>query len=1049
VVRRPAAAPVGGDGANLEIRLLGGATVRVQGEVLELRSRRVRSLLAFLVLNADVAHDRRRLAFAFWPDSSEGQALTNLRNLLHTLRQAHPSIDASLRVTATTLRWAPTLPTRVDVEEFVDAAHAATTADPDDADDLIARCRAAVALYGGDLLAGDHDEWILTRRDALRDQYREVLRLLATALIDSGEPGDALAVTRELVRADPLDESAHRLRIEAHHAAGDRAGAVRAYHECVATLERELGVEPAQATVDMYAALVESPGAEGATRRESRVRTRVDLVGRDVEWQRLLAAWHTAEHGPPGVVFVTGEPGIGKTRLVNELRAWCARSAVTVAEARSYATEGNLAYGVVVSWLRSPDIRAGLSRLQHDQRADLGRMLPEIGSPAPADGSDDAERRRRIFDAAVAAITSSGQPTLLVADDSQWSDQVSLEFIHYLVRQDVRVPLLVVLTARREELDAGHPLTALRDSLASLERATELRLERLSREATGELGCRLTGSQLDAGQVEALFAETEGNPLFVVETLRSGGDRGADASALSPRLRAVIDARFHRLSGVAAAVLSVAAVAARPCSTSLLARLCDLDDRSLARGLDELWQRGILVETGTDSYAFSHGKLRDVAYENLSPIVRRSHHAAVAAVLADLAGDDPGVASSEVAAHFEAANRPDEAIVWLRKAALEAQKVAAYVEAVRLIDRALALVSSLPGAIRHMRELELLATMPPALGGAEGYDTARMHEAHRLATDVAARLGVELDPSVLRSMVMAALCRDEFDRAADAARELLSRADATGDASLCMESHYLLGISAFWAAHLEEAREHFEHVVTDFDPASRARHHEVYGHDPQVVCLSRLANTLWFLGREDDARRTCDDALALADEVGHAFSRDTAAIFSCVLAIDMGDHDALRRRVAQLGAFGLDTLPFITKHEAMAGLLDVLDGNQAEGIARTRAALDRCGGRNFYPGFRATIMRALLAAHLVAGDATGGLVTCERMLSLRSTPLWVPEAHRTKAELLHLNGAATHQIGRELAAAEEVARRQGAGGHLRRIENTRRDVGRTASSATP
>jgi DNA-binding SARP family transcriptional activator len=1032
----------------LDIRFLGGLGVQVDGEALEMpRSGRARSLLGFLILHADVAHERQRLAFEFWPDSSEGQARTNLRNLLHTLRQAHPSINAALHVTATTLQWTPTQPTKIDVEAFVEAAHAATTADPDDADELIARCRAALEGYGGELLAGDHDVWILARRDALRDQYRGVLRLLATALIDSGHARDATAVTRELVRADPLDESAHRLRIEAHHAAGDRAGAVRAYHECVATLDRELGVDPGQATAAAYAAVVESPGAEAATRRESTVRARADLVGRDREWQQLVAAWHAAEHGPPGVVFVTGEPGIGKTRLVDELRAWCTRSGVSVGEARSYATEGDLAYGVVASWLRSPDMQVGLRRLPHTQRADLARLLPEIGSPVPVDGLDDAERRRRMFDAAVAAITGSEQPTLLVADDAQWSDQVSQEFIHYLVRQRVGVPLLVVLTARREELDAGHPLTAVRDSLASLDRSTELCLERLSREATGALGGQLIGSLLDEGRVDALFAETEGNPLFVVETVRAGGGAGANASALSPRLRAVIDARFHRLSEVAAAVLGVAAVAARPCSARLLARLCDLDDRSLARGLDELWQRGILCETGIDSYEFSHGKLRDAAYENLSPVIRRSHHAAVAEVLAELAGDDPELASSQVAVHFEAANRPDEAIAWLQKAALDAQQVAAYTEAVRLLDQALALVPSLRAAIRHVRELELLSTMPPVLGGAEGYGTTRMHEAHRRATDVAARLGVELEPAVLRSMVMSALCRDQFDHAADVAGQLLSHADATADGSLRVESHYLLGISAFWAAHLEEAREHFELVVNEFDPSTRARHHEVYGHDPQVVCLSRLANTLWFLGREDDGRRTCQDALALADEVGHAWSRDTAATFSCLLTIDMADYDVLRRRGGQLGALGLDTLPFTTTHEAIAGLVDVLDGKSAEGIARSQAALGRSGGRNFYPGFQAAITRVLLAGRLVAGDAVGGLETCHRLLSLGSTQLWDAEAHRAHAEFLHVHGAGIDQISRELAAAEAVARRQSAGGPLRRIEETRRNLGLTPSPA--
>lgn len=266
---------------------------------------------------------------------------------------------------------------------------------------------------GGRPLGGRAAGWrslrvVLARREALRDLYRNVLRSLATALIDSGQAREATAVARELVRVDRLDEPAHRLRIEAHQAAGDRAGAVRAYHECVATLERELGVEPSPATVAAYAAVLESPGAPSAESRGSTTRARANLVGRDVEWQQLVAMWRGTEHGPPGVAVVTGEAGIGKTRLVEELRGFCIRADATVADARSYATKGDLAYGVVTAWLRSPDIQVALGRLPREQRGDLAWLLPESGSPVTIDGLDDAGRRRRIFDAAVAAI--AGEP---------------------------------------------------------------------------------------------------------------------------------------------------------------------------------------------------------------------------------------------------------------------------------------------------------------------------------------------------------------------------------------------------------------------------------------------------------------------------------------------------------------------------------------------------------------------------------------------------------------------------------------------------------------
>jgi hypothetical protein len=331
----------------------------------------------------------------------------------------------------------------------------------------------------------------------------------------------------------------------------------------------------------------------------------------------------------------------------------------------------------------------------------------------------------------------------------------------------------------------------------------------------------------------------------------------------------------------------------------------------------------------------------------------------------------------------------------------------------------------------------LLSTLPGVLAGVDGYGTTRMSDAHQRAADVAAGLGVELEPAFVRSMVMSALCRDEFSEAAAMATRMSVRATADGDLGLAVESHYLLGISAFWSADLDRARQHFETVVARFDQSMRPRHHTVYGHDPQVVCLSRLANTLWFLGHDDEARASCESALAMADEVGHPLSHDTAVIFSCVLAVDLGDHDLLRRGTSRLGELGMASLPHTIKRDALLGLVDVLDGRHDEGIARGLAALQSCDGRNFYPGFQATITRVLLAAHAAAADAVGGLSTVKRALAMGSTPLWDAEAYRLRAEFLRQSGADAASVLGALDEAERIARSHSASGQLRRVHKTR------------
>lgn len=1030
---------LGVDDDGLALRLLGDFQIRVGGHVLEgLRSGRARALLAYLVLHPDAPQWRKRMAFDFWADSSEGQAQTNLRNVLHLLRHAHPAIDASLHVTPTTLEWRPIGQVSVDVERFARAADAASAVDPDDVDDRIEHCRAAVDLYGGDLLSELDDEWIVPHREALRQRCRQMLSALATALIDDGRGAEAIDAARRLVVAEPLDESAHRLLIEALARSGDRAAALRAYHACATTLERDLDVAPSRATIELYESLIEGERAIDPSALDRPVSGRHQFVGRATEWRQLVAAWATAQAGRALAVLVTGEAGIGKSRIVDELRGSCAASGAAVGAARSYANEGDLGYAVVASWLRSADVAPARRQLTDGQLRELARLLPELGVPAPSGGADEATRRRRLFDATVTALTALRRPTLLIADDAQWSDRGSQELIHYLLRERPDAPVLIVLTARSSDLDATHQLSALRDGLSVLDALIEVPLERLPIEATGQLGSQLVGAVLDAESVEALFAESEGNPLFIVETVR-GGWRGRGGKAeLTPRLRAVIDARFRQLSEPALHVLDVAAVVDRPVSAGLLATISGLDQRSLVLGLDELWRRGILRETGTDSYEFSHGKLRDAAYDRQAPVSRRAYHGRVAESLVQLGVAGAHPVAAHVALHFEAANRLDEAVTWYQRAAIDAHQVFAHGEAIRLLDRALGLVPQLTSDVRHARELELLSLLPSVLAGVSGYGTDRMSDVHRRAAAVAAGLGVELEPAFLRSTVMSSLCRDDFATAATGAAQLAARAGRDGDAGLRIESEYLLGISAFWSADLTRARRHFEEVVAGFGPSMRLHHQFVYGHDPQVVCLSRLANTLWFLGRPDDARSTCETALGLAAEVAHPLSHDTAVIFACALAVDLRDDDLLRRCVPWLGALGMDSLPHATKREALLGYLDVLDGRGPEGIARIVEALDRCDGRNFYPGFQATITRVLLAAHAAAADPVGGLATVDRAVEARGTPLWHAEAHRLRAEFLYETGRDAEEVAAALEAGRRIAERQGAAGHMRLLDESRR-----------
>ncbi|WP_431919466.1 ATP-binding protein [Amycolatopsis tucumanensis] len=961
----------------LSIRLLGQFQVLRGHAPAPLDSARAESLLAFLLLHRHQPQPRQRVAFTLWPDSTEAQALTNLRHVLHTLRHALPGLDRHLEVTPRTLTWRPDPPYRLDVAEFEAALDRESW-------------REAVQAYTGDLLAGRSGDWADADRDRLRRRYLGALERLVASAQQRGDLAEATRHAERLLREQPTHEETYQLLMRLHDARGDRAGAVRVYHECAATLERDLGVEPAATTRAVYDALLARDDAETSTRVGG-----TPFIGRSAERAQLIAAWRQARTRAR-VVLLAGEPGIGKTRLAEEFRAWCGHRGAVTALARAYPGEGALAYGPVTSWLRSERLNRSLRGLPAPYLTELARLLPELLTTVPRPQRlPESEQRQRLYDAVARALAAPGAPVSLVADDVQWWDREALQLLHYLVRTRLPVPVLVVATARREDIDGTAPLRDLLGSLRAAETLTEIDLDRLSRAETAVLAEQLGGSRL--ADVDALYQQTEGNPLFVVEAVRAG-------DVLTPKVQAVIRARVAQLSHPARELVEIAAAVGREFTAEVLTAAGGLGDEPVVGGLDELWRRRIIREHGTTAYDFSHDKIREAVYSALSPVRRRYLHGRIAHALENAYAHDLDSVSGSLARHYEEAGRIEQAVDAYARAADVAQQLYAHGESARLLTRALELVRTRPeSAPRWHRELELCTALLAPLVAGEGYASRQIHQTHQRALVLTRTLRAEPSPPLLRSLGLGSLALGDFAAAREYGAALRERGQRDDDDILRVEGEYLLGVTAFWAGELTAARDHLERAVATYRDENRREHLLRYAQDPAVICLTRLALTHWFLGDERAAIRARDRGLTRAEEIAHPYSLATSLLFASLLALDMGDVPAMRRYVAR----GKEVLRLVSGAQveaaiaALDGYLRVLDGETTAGIAEIERILDNTRQRDqAAPGLRSALLRVLLAACDAAGDGDTGMRAAAELSALTNSAVWRPEAERLRAKFL-------------------------------------------------
>ena len=490
------------------------------------------------------------------------------------------------------------------------------------------------------------------------------------------------------------------------------------------------------------------------------VATRVSsprFIGRDAESAILLEAVDRARDGDPSIVLIGGEAGVGKTRLIDEVtaRASAAGAVVLLGGCVSLGEGGGLPFAPFVEALRRlPAALAtgvvgdlDLERLRTPATAELGRLMPEFGTPTGEDVGGFARPewvQARIFEGLLGLLRALGEraPVVLILEDLHWADGSTRDLLAFLARNVRSERLVVVGTYRTDDLHRRHPL---RPWLAEMDRLARVRRLELTPFGPGEVGSHveaILGRAPEPDLLEAVARRAEGNPFFIEELLAARRDAPAADERLPETLRDVLISRVAALSDAAQDLLGIAAVAGRSVEADLLAEVAAAPESDLEGPLREALAAQLLVEdpAADGAYRFRHALLAEAVYDDLLPSTRRRLHAAYAGTLAARPvpeGAEGASLLASLAHHATAAHEPVRALQAWIAAARAATASYAFAESVRAFERAIDLWDAVPPDDRPV-----------------DVDPAHLHHEASLAAMVASRpdRAVELSRAALRTL---------------------------------------------------------------------------------------------------------------------------------------------------------------------------------------------------------------------------------------------------------------------------------------------------------
>jgi class 3 adenylate cyclase/predicted ATPase len=803
-------------------------------------------------------------------------------------------------------------------------------------------------------------------------------------------------------------------------------------------------------------------GASAAESRFEALRaTTTPLVGREEEIDLLMRRWEQAKRGGGCVVLISGEPGIGKSRIAQSVLE---RLGDELHTRLRYFCSPHHQDSALYPSIAQLERAAGFRRDDTDEQRlnkletvlaqgtnDLSEAVPLLAdllsiptaNRYPPLNLTPQKRKEKTLHAQLEQVEglAAQQPVLMVWEDVHWSDPTTRESLDLLVDRVSTLRVLAVITFRPEFTP---PWLGRRH-------VTLFSLTRLPPRQRTEMIVHLTGGKVLPREIlEQVIERTDGVPLFVEELTKAVIESGilADAGdhyvvtgsamhmAIPATLQASLMARLDRL-GPVREVAQIGAAIGRQFSHELISAVAPIPQRRLNDALDQLVEAELIYRRGTPSqaeYTFKHALVQDAAYSTLLRSRRQQLHSGIVAVVEsrfpEIAAGEP----ARLAQHCGEAALNEKAIGYWRKAGEQAVRRAGNLEAIEHFRRAIALLASQPDTVERARaELASLIELGPALMSVYGWPSQEAGEAFERAGEIARRLesSADLAPP-LTGLWLSYVTRGQFDRAEGISGEMFRIARELGNPEILLQAYHASFPLRWLRGRFPAAREHIEAGMQLYDEQRHERHRYLYMvHDPAVCALSIEAPVQWLLGYPHQATRVEGEAIELARRLRHAPSLAHGLWFA-------GEAQVLRDDVAAVAATASELLELCEEHKlphvratglmfrgwALARCGEVAEG--ARFLEEGFAVWDRVGGSVYRP--RGLCL--LAEAHLLAGRYVDGLEDLARAFTIveQTGEQWaVARMHQLRAELLlRAHDRDDEAVEASLRTAIEVAQVQGA-----------------------